>query len=130
MQPVATETTAKSQSHVTLGGGGSSSDKERDENVKDFARGFYKSKAWQRVRDNTMKRDAWLCQDCLRRGVYTPAEEVHHIQELTAGNINDPEVSLNMANLVSLCRECHRQRHTGTVKRFTVDEFGGVSPRP
>ena len=129
MQPVATETTAKSQSHVTLGGGGSSSDKERDENVKDFARGFYKSKAWQRVRDNTMKRDAWLCQDCLARGVYTPAEEVHHIQELTADNINDPEVSLNMANLVSLCRECHRQRHTGTVKRFTVDEFGRVSTK-
>ena len=129
MQPVATETTAKSRSHVTLGGGGSSPDKERDENVKDFARGFYKSKAWQRVRDNTMKRDAWLCQDCLARGVYTPAEEVHHIKELTADNINDPEVSLNMANLVSLCRECHRQRHTGTVKRFTVDEFGRVTTK-
>ena len=94
--------------------------------MKDFARGFYKSKAWQMVRDNVMARDAWLCQDCLKRGRYTPAEEVHHIRELTPDNITDPEVTLNPDNLVALCRECHRQRHTGTVKRFTVDEFGRV----
>ena len=95
--------------------------------MKEYARGFYKSKAWQRVRDNVMQRDAWLCQDCLKRGRYNPAEEVHHIRELTPDNITDPSITLNPDNLVSLCRECHRQRHTGNEKRYKVDEFGRVT---
>ena len=74
-----------------------------------------------------MARDAWLCQDCLKRGRYTPAEEVHHIRELTPDNINDPEVTLNPGNLVSLCRECHKQRHGAHERRYKVDEFGRVT---
>ena len=73
-----------------------------------------------------MARDTWLCQDCLRKGKYTPAEEVHHILELTPDNINDPEVTLNPDNLVALCRECHKQRHGAHERRYKVDEFGRV----
>ena len=67
-----------------------------------------------------------MCQDCLAEGRYTPAEEVHHIIELTPENIHSPSVSLNPDNLVSLCRECHRARHTQKEKRFSVDELGHV----
>lgn len=74
-----------------------------------------------------MARDAWLCQDCLKRGRYTPAEEVHHIRELTPDNINDPSITLNPDNLVSLCRECHKQRHGARERRYKVDEFGRVT---
>lgn len=95
--------------------------------MKDFARSFYKSKAWQRVRENVMQRDGRLCVDCLKAGIYRPAEEVHHIEELTPENINDPSISLNMANLVSLCRECHQKRHGARQNRYKVDEFGRVT---
>lgn len=67
-----------------------------------------------------------MCQDCLAEGRYTPAEEVHHIIELTPENINSPSIALNPDNLVSLCRECHRARHTGRVSRYEVDELGRV----
>lgn len=97
--------------------------------MKDFAKSFYKSKAWQSVREYVMTRDGRLCVDCLARGQYTPAEEVHHIQELTPENIRDPEVSLNPKNLVSLCRECHRKRHGAKALPYEVDEFGRVSLR-
>ena len=73
-----------------------------------------------------MHRDSFMCQDCLAKGRYTPAEEVHHIIELTPENIHSPSVSLNPDNLVSLCRECHKARHTKKEKRFSVDELGHV----
>lgn len=94
--------------------------------MKEFAKGFYRTKAWQSVRNFVMSRDGRLCQDCLAKGKITAAEEVHHIIELTPDNINDPSVALNPDNLVSLCRECHKLRHGAHERRYTVDEFGRV----
>ena len=97
--------------------------------MKEWAKFFYKSQRWQHVRDYVMRRDQWLCQDCLQRGVITPAEEVHHIIPLQPENIIDPSITLNEENLISLCRECHKARHGAKEKRYTVDEFGHVSCR-
>ena len=47
----------------------------------------------------------------MKRGIYKPAKEVHHIEELTPENIYRPEISLNFDNLVALCKECHKARH-------------------
>ena len=104
--------------------------------AKEFTNNFYGRIAWKEVRDAVMKRDAWLCQDCLKKGMYTPAEEVHHIIWLTPENINDPNITLNPNNLISLCKECHHERHnTGERKqnlgekrnrRYKVDKFGRV----
>lgn len=91
-----------------------------------WAESFYKSKAWQACRAYIMSRDAGLCVDCRKAGRITAAEEVHHIKELTPDNINDPEVTLNPSNLVSLCRECHKARHGARARRYKVDEFGRV----
>ena len=78
---------------------------------RQFARQFYSSKAWQDCRNEYMKRAHYLCEDCMRRGIYKPAKEVHHIEELTPENIYRPEVSLNFNNLIALCKECHKARH-------------------
>lgn len=94
--------------------------------MKEWARQFYKSQAWKLKRDYIMKRDHYLCRDCMKIGQYNPAEEVHHIKPLTPNNINDLDISLGDENLISLCRECHRKRHTRTERRYTVDEFGRV----
>ena len=53
-------------------------------------------------------RDKYLCVKCGR-----PAEEVHHIEHLSPKNIDDPSVTLNMSNLMSLCRACHFEEHRG-----------------
>ena len=94
--------------------------------MKEWARGFYKSQAWKAIRQTAISRDHYLCRDCLAKGRYTPAEEVHHIIELTPENISDPKVSLNLDNLVSLCRVCHQARHSGKELRYIVDEMGRV----
>lgn len=97
--------------------------------MKPWAEGFYKGTAWQACRQQAASRDMYLCQDCLKRGIITPMEEVHHITELTPENISDPAVSLNLDNLVSLCRDCHQARHKKQ-KRYKVDEFGRVTISP
>lgn len=84
--------------------------------AKDFSRAFYSSAAWQSCRNEYMRRAHYLCEDCLKRGIYKPAKEVHHIEELTPLNIHRPEVSLNFDNLVALCKECHKARHSERMK--------------
>lgn len=79
--------------------------------AQQFAKRFYKSKQWQRVRDYVFKRDNGLCQDCLQAGRITPGLEVHHLVTLTASNIDDADISLNPDRLVTLCYECHKKRH-------------------
>jgi len=92
-----------------------------------WAEAFYKSQAWKDIRDVAIRRDAYLCVDCMKSGKVTPAEEVHHIIPLTPENITDASITLNMDNLVSLCRECHKARHGARQRRYTVDDLGRVT---
>ena len=113
--------------------------------AKPWARQFYSSKAWQDCREAYMKKAPYLCEDCLARGIYKPAKEVHHIEELTPLNIRIPEVTLGFDNLIALCKECHGSRHDNhgrwhkvneakrqakkESQRFFIDEFGRVSAK-
>ena len=76
--------------------------------ARDFAKSFYNSKEWINTREFILKRDNYLCRDCGR-----PASEVHHIEHLTPQNIGDVTITMNPDNLVSLCRDCHFERHRG-----------------
>lgn len=95
--------------------------------MQDWAVSFYSSSAWRSIREAAKKRDHYLCVDCLRAGKITPAEEVHHIIPLTPENINDTNITLNLDNLVSVCRECHKARHGARQHRYKVDELGRVT---
>jgi len=92
-----------------------------------WASEFYSSVAWKQLRDLVKHRDAFLCQDCLKVGRYSPAEIVHHVVEVTPGNVDNANITLNPENLISLCRECHAIRHGARQRRYTVDDFGHVT---
>ena len=74
--------------------------------AKPWAKAFYNSDAWQNARKAALIRDGYLCTRCGEL-----AQEVHHIKHLTARNVNDPAISLNLDNLASLCERCHKQHH-------------------
>lgn len=76
--------------------------------ARDFSRSFYKSKEWKQTRDYILKRDNYLCVKC-----NNPAEEVHHKIHLNPANIDDPRVTMNPDNLISLCKSCHFEAHRG-----------------
>ena len=94
---------------------------------------FYKSKLWIKTRENALRRDNYLCVKC-----GSPAEVVHHIKHLSLENVNDPNVALNLDNLMSLCSECHFEEHRGEHcngrrmqedNPYTFDENGMLIPK-
>ena len=74
--------------------------------AREFAKEFYHSREWQKVRDYVLARDHYKCTRCPM-----PAEEVHHIIRLSPENINDVKITLNPENLISLCKDCHFAEH-------------------
>lgn len=74
--------------------------------AKEFAKKFYRSKAWRLVRNKVYKDRFGICEECEGIGI-----EVHHIIELTPDNINDPDITLNESNLMLLCYDCHQKKH-------------------
>ena len=75
--------------------------------ARDFAKAFYHSKEWERVRTFVLMRDRYVCRICGR-----PAQEVHHKIHLSPANIWDTTITLNPENLISLCKDCHFEQHT------------------
>lgn len=75
-----------------------------------------------------------LCEQCLKKGIYTPGEIVHHSNtHVTPDNVDDPEVTLSFNNLELLCRDCHAKVHEEMyghdARRYVVDERGNVVAR-
>lgn len=96
--------------------------------AKDFAKSFYKSKAWQQCRDSYAASVGGLCQECLKNGLITAGEIVHHRVHLSPETIHDPQVLLSWENLELVCRSCHGKLH-GDQRRYTVDPAGHIVPR-
>ena len=97
--------------------------------MQDYAKSFYKSKAWQHTREAYLQKVGRLCERCLKKGLYHPAIIVHHKVYIDPETINNPEVTLCFDNLEALCRECHEDEHTKRIGRYKVDEDGRVMIR-
>lgn len=102
-----------------------------------FAKPFYHSRAWQDVRSFVLDRAHGLCERCLEKGVYKPADVVHHKVPLSPENMNDPDIALNPERLIALCDDCHTEVHQelgiGAMNgpkpvkpRVGFDKFGNV----
>lgn len=57
---------------------------------------------WARARRAVLDRDGWRCTKCGRPGRL----EVHHVTPLRDGG-----AAFDLANLVTLCRDCHIALH-------------------
>lgn len=100
--------------------------------AKEWASAFYHSGPWKALRRRALIRDGFTCRICGAR-----ATEVDHIKELTPDNITDRSISLNLANLQSLCHDCHTRKtleDKGIIKpdcdlKYYFDSDGCLSPR-
>ncbi len=93
--------------------------------ARDFAKSFYNSKEWARVRAYVLMRDHYKCTRCGKSGDL----EVHHIEHLTPANINDAAVTLNDGNLTTLCRDCHFKEHAADKLNGTA-EYNAANKTP
>lgn len=71
------------------------------------------------MRDTFLKNNP-ICADCLAKGKVTPATSVHHISSPFKGGEINWTLLLDYNNLMSLCHECHGERH--------AEEQGHKSP--
>jgi len=65
-------------------------------------RRFKDSLAYQEARRRVLKRDRGICQICGEKG-----SEVHHIVPICV----NPDLALEVKNMVVLCLDCHRSQH-------------------
>ena len=94
--------------------------------MKEFAEKFYGSQQWKDCRAAYAASVGNLCERCLKAGMITPGEIVHHKIKLTQSNVSDPSITLNFINLEYLCRFHHAEAHSKSRKRYKVDELGRV----
>lgn len=78
---------------------------------------FYKSDDWLELKEHAMEHYHFECQSCLKKGIYTRANCVHHVNEVR----HRPDLALSMyykdkegkdqPNLLPLCNACHNLIH-------------------
>ena len=76
---------------------------------------FYKSRQWERKRAAVMRRDGYMCRECVRYGKSTAATMVHHVKPFE----HYPELKLDSNNLISLCNKCHGTMHDRQTNELT-----------
>ena len=72
---------------------------------------FYNSPEWRRCKEAYLKSVNHLCEVCLAKGIYTPAQIVHHKIFLNSDNFGDPEIMFGFDNLLAVCIPCHNDIH-------------------
>ena len=75
---------------------------------------FYRSEVWRQTRLLKISNANGRCEKCGGVG-----EEVHHIIPINEHNINNPEITLNLNNLILLCKDCHNKEHG----RFKISDI-------
>lgn len=78
---------------------------------------FYKSDDWIELRADVLEEYHNECQECLKRGIVTRAECVHHVNHVR----NRPDLALSKTytdkdgnehqQLIPLCNPCHNIMH-------------------
>lgn len=67
----------------------------------------YKHKKHKEWREKVLRRNKYLCQECLRYGKKTPATIAHHIKPID----EYPELKYDINNGKALCLACHNKLH-------------------
>lgn len=102
--------------------------------AKEWAKWFYKSKAWLQCRTAfiayRISIDGGMCEHCQTELGYI----CDHIDELTPDNINNPDITLNHDNLQYLCTLCHNKKTFSTsevlAEGLEFDEHGDLMQTP
>lgn len=75
---------------------------------------FYNSILWLSKRAEALDRDNNECQKCKAKGLFSPANCVHHKEHVK----QHPELALDLDNLISLCNSCHDEEHPEKLKKY------------
>lgn len=95
--------------------------------AKEYAKKFYGSGNWQRIRSAYISKVGGLCERCYKNGLVRAGEIVHHKKHINPDNINDPLITNDFSNLELLCFDCHNKEHMSSKgKRYKLDKYGNI----
>lgn len=74
-------------------------------------------RAWHRIR-TAYAAEHPFCEECLKNGVLTPTDQIHHILPLAEGGSHARD------NLMALCTSCHSRLHAQRGDRWNKKSNG------
>lgn len=74
---------------------------------------LYNTSQWKNLRRNYFILHP-LCEECLKRDIIKPTEEIHHIKPILTGKtkLEMESLAYDPNNLIALCKECHHKQHS------------------
>lgn len=92
---------------------------------------FYRSQDWKELREEVRRELHNECQECLKRGEYTRADCVHHVNEvrerpdLALSKYYTDDKGQQQRQLITLCDSCHSLIHdkAGQMRQQKGDRF-------
>ena len=97
--------------------------------AEDRVEQFYFTEDWKELRQDVLEFFHYECQECLKKGTYTKADCVHHMNEVR----QRPDLALSrhyidskgqrQYNLVPLCNTCHNLVHDKLGEWQRKDKF-------
>ena len=69
-------------------------------------RAFYADTRWRKLSEQAKRRDDYMCQKCLSKGIYTIGNVADHIIEVK----DDWDRRWDISNLQTLCVKCHNRK--------------------
>ena len=82
----------------------------KETDMRELRRKAYNTTAWRKMRDTYMHEHP-ICEECLKKGKVTPAEDIHHIRSPFKGGEINYGLVLDYDNLMSVCKVCHQAIH-------------------
>ena len=90
---------------------------------------FYQTEDWKELRQSVLEFFHFECQECLKKGKYTKAGCVHHVNEvkvrpdLALSRLFVDEKGQTQYNLIPLCNICHNLIHDKLGEWQKKDKF-------
>lgn len=86
---------------------------------------YYNTGKWQALRKKKMQ-DQPICENCYYNGQIVPAEDIHHIEspfQKGYSRVRKNELMFDYDNLMSLCKRCHSDYHSGKIKELKSKKY-------
>lgn len=83
---------------------------KKETDMRELRRKAYNNTAWRKMRD-TYLHEHPICEECLKKGKITPAEDIHHKKSPFKGGDINYGLLLDYDNLMAVCKKCHQAIH-------------------
>lgn len=87
--------------------------------ARDDLHAFYISHAWLHLRAEVLREQHYECQLCKAKGIYIPADTVHHKRTVR----DAPWLALTKSNLIAVCDDCHYKLHHSEKKKWDDERW-------